>query len=425
MKTMPVSRQRIWQTTQWGVWMLAVSVFLNYVDRGALAIAMPQMRGELGLNAENLGRLASAFFWTYAALQIPAGWLVDRFDVKWVLGIGFAVWTVATGLTGFATGFASLLLLRLILGIGESVAYPAYSRVIATRFPPEQRGVPNALIDCFSKMGPALSTLIGGLLVAQFGWRFLFIGMGLGGLVWLIPWLIWDSKERHDTAMGAAPAKQVGFGAILARRECWGTMLGLFALNYAWYFLIFWFPPFLVMERGFSQERMAVMGSLPFWLLGASSMLTGWWSDKLIRSGSSATWVRKGFYCGGMFGVAGLLLFASAPNPVLALGVVMAAGVSMGFASSNNWAITQTLAGREAAGRWTGVQNGFGNLGGVVSPWLTGFVVDRTGSFFLAFAVTSAVAVVGTTLYFLLIPKVAPVNWTSAPPAAETARAAD
>ncbi|MDX2180458.1 MAG: MFS transporter [Bryobacteraceae bacterium] len=421
---MPVSQQRIWQTTQWGVWMLAISVFLNYVDRGALAIAMPQMRGELGLNAENLGRLASAFFWTYAALQIPAGWLVDRFDVKWVLGIGFAVWTVATGLTGFATGFASLLLLRLILGIGESVAYPAYSRVIATRFPPEQRGVPNALIDCFSKMGPALSTLIGGLLVAKFGWRFLFIGMGLGGLIWLLPWLIWESKERHDPLAEAAP-KLIGFGAILARRECWGTMLGLFALNYAWYFLIFWFPPFLVMERGFSQERMAVMGSLPFWLLGASSMFTGWWSDKLIRSGRSATWIRKGFYCGGMFGVAGLLLFASAPNPVIALGVVMAAGVSMGFASSNNWAITQTLAGREAAGRWTGIQNGFGNLGGVVSPWLTGFVVDRTGSFFLAFAVTSGVVVVGTALYFALIPRVAPIKWVSAPSAEATGRAAD
>jgi nitrate/nitrite transporter NarK len=126
-----------------------------------------------------------------------------------------------------------------------------------------------------------------------------------------------------------------------------------------------------------------------------------------------------------MFGVAGLLLFASAPNPVIALGVVMAAGVSMGFASSNNWAITQTLAGREAAGRWTGIQNGFGNLGGVVSPWLTGFVVDRTGSFFLAFAVTSGVVVVGTALYFALIPRVAPIKWVSAPPAEATGRAAD
>ncbi len=422
MKAMSISRDRIWHTTQWGIWMLAISVFLNYVDRGALSMAMPQMKGELGLNNENLGRLASAFFWTYALLQVPAGWLVDRFDVKWVLGIGFAIWTAATGLTGLAADFASLLFLRLILGIGESVAYPAYSAIIATRFPPDKRGLPNALIDAFSKMGPALSTLLGGLMVAGLGWRFLFIAMGLGGLVWLLPWAVWRSKEQGPPRAAVA---SVGFLTILKKRECWGTFFGLFALNYAWYFLIFWFPPYLVMQRGFSQEKMAVLGSIPFWLLGASSMTTGWLSDRLISRGRSATLIRKSFMCGGLYGVAALLLFATNPDPVIALGVVMLAGISMGFASSNNWAITQTLAGREAAGRWTGLQNGFGNLGGVVSTWLTGFAVDMTGNFSAAFAVTAGVLVVGTTLYLLLIPRVAPINWAGQQREAATGQAAN
>lgn len=408
-----LSQRRIWQTTQWGVWMLAFSVFLNYVDRGALSIAMPQMRGELALNQSELGLLASMFFWTYALMQIPSGWLVERFDVKWVLAAGFAVWSLATGLTGIAKTFSMLLAFRLILGIGESVAYPAYSRIIATRFPPESRGFPNALIDGFSKFGPALSTLVGGLVVAKFGWRPFFLFMGIGGMIWLLPWLIWDSREQKVETKEKDSAT-VGFGEILQRRECWGTMFGLFSLNYAWYFLIFWFPPYLVMERGFSQERMAVMGSIPFWLLGLSSMITGWWSDRLIRNGRSATWIRKGFVSGGLIGVAILLLFAGVPDANLALIAVTLAGVSMGFASSNNWAVTQTLAGIPASGRWTGIQNAFGNLGGVVSPWLTGFVADKTGSFYLAFLTTSAVLVVGSTLYFFLIPRVKPLEWEGA-----------
>lgn len=411
------SNRRIWQTTQWGVWLLALSVFLNYVDRGALAIAMPQMKGELDLDQNQLGLMASLFFWTYSLMQIPSGWLVERFDVKWVLAIGFAVWSLATGLTGISTTFASLLILRLILGIGESVAYPAYSKIIATRFPPESRGFPNALIDAFSKFGPALSTLVGGLVVAKFGWRPFFLFMGIGGLIWLVPWILWKSTPNEAEAARSAgePTFFVGFGEILSRRECWGTMFGLFSLNYSWYFLIFWFPSYLVMERGFSQEKMAVMGSIPFWLLGASSMFNGWWSDRLVKSGHSATWIRKGFMSGGLIGVAALLLFAGVPDPNMALIAVTVAGISMGFSSSNNWAITQILAGQAGAGKWTGIQNAFGNLGGVVSPWLTGYIVNETGSFYLAFMSTSIVLVVGSLLYFFLIPRVEPLKWSNAP----------
>ena len=410
------THRRIWQTTQWGVWMLALSVFLNYVDRGALAIAMPQMKGELALDQNQLGLMASLFFWTYALMQIPSGWLVERFDVKWVLAIGFAIWSLATGFTGIASTFTSLLVMRLILGVGESVAYPAYSKIIATRFPPESRGFPNALIDAFSKFGPALSTLIGGLVVAEFGWRPFFLFMGIGGLVWLVPWMMWKSdSDTVQTTKTKQPVFFVSFSEILNRRECWGTMFGLFSLNYSWYFLIFWFPSYLVMERGFSQEKMAVMGSIPFWLLGASSMLTGWWSDRLVKNGRSATWIRKGFISGGLTGVAILLLFAGVPDANLALAAVTLAGVSMGFASSNNWAVTQILAGEAGAGKWTGIQNAFGNLGGVVSPWLTGYIVKETGSFYLAFLTTSIVLVLGAALYLILIPKVQPLIWKNDP----------
>ncbi len=411
-------RERLWQTTSWGVWMLALSVFLNYVDRGALSIAMPQIKGELSLDPNQLGTLAAAFFWTYAILQVPAGWLVDKYDVKWVLAGGFALWTIATGLTGYSSSFSVLLGMRLLLGIGESVAYPAYSRVIAERFPPERQGLPNALIDFFSKMGPALSTLIGGLLVAQYGWRTLFFALGMGGLVWLLPWMIWQSKQRNE--LGEAPP-QVSFGEVLSRRECWGSFFGLFAFNYTWYFLIFWFPSYLVMERGFSQEKMATFGSVPFFCIGGSAMLFGWLSDRWIMGGRSATVVRKTCMTGGLLATAGLLLLAGAPNPYIGLATVSVAGFFMGMFSSNNWAVTQTLAGRAAAGRWTGLQNGFGNFGGVVSPQLTGFVVAATGSFYLAFVAAAVVLTTGAVLFYLLVPRVEPIQWSFRPKVARPA----
>jgi MFS family permease len=402
--------RRIWQTTQWGIWMLAVSVFLNYVDRGALSVAMPRMRGELGINNEQLGLLASAFFWTYALLQVPAGWLCERYNVKHVLTIGFAMWTVATGLTALSTGFGVLLAFRLVLGIGESVAYPAYSQIIATRFPPEKRGFPNALIDAFSKFGPALSTLLGGLTVATYGWRALFLILGIGGLLWLLPWMMWDSQSQYEKRA----ITPVCFGAILRRVESWGTFFGLFAINYSWYFLIFWYPSFLVKERGLGESQMAVVGQLPFWAIGAASFAAGVLSDRLIVGGRSATLVRKTCVAGGLIGMAVFLLFAGVPDIRLAVTSVIVAGAFLGVCTSNNWAVTQTLAGAGGASRWTGMQNCVGNFGGIVSPWLTGRIVDQTGSFYLAFAGAAGVAIGGALIYILLVRRVEPVDWSTA-----------
>ncbi len=402
-------RRRLWHTTQWGIWMLAISVFLNYVDRGALSVAMPRMRGELGINNEQLGLLASAFFWTYALLQVPAGWLCERFNVKHVLTIGFALWTVATGVTALSTSFGLLLVFRLLLGIGESVAYPAYSQIIATRFPPEKRGFPNALIDAFSKFGPALSTLLGGLTVATLGWRALFLILGIGGLLWLLPWMLWDSQSQYEKRH----IVPVSFGAILKRVEAWGTFFGLFAINYSWYFLIFWYPSFLVKERGFGEQQMAVIGQLPFWAIGAASFAAGVLSDRLIIGGRSATLVRKTCVAGGLIGMAVFLLFAGVPDIRLAVASVILAGAFLGVCTSNNWAVTQTLAGAGGASRWTGLQNCIGNFGGIVSPWLTGRIVDQTGSFYVAFAGAAGVAIGGALLYILLVRRVEPIEWGS------------
>jgi len=176
--------------------LLVLSVGINYIDRGTLSVAAPQLTREMALDPEKMGLLLSGFFWTYAVCQILGGWLVDRYNVRWVYGIGFVLWSGATLATGLISTFAALFALRLLLGLGESVAYPSYSKIIAGTFPQTHRGIANSLVDMGSKIGPALGTLIGGLVVAQYGWRSLFLVLGGGSLLWLIPWVIWGPRDH-------------------------------------------------------------------------------------------------------------------------------------------------------------------------------------------------------------------------------------
>lgn len=149
--------------------LLALSVFINYVDRGNLSIAAHLIKDELGISASQLGILLSSFFWTYASFQLVSGWLVDRFHVNWILALGFFLWSAATAVTGFVSGFATLLAARFILGIGESAAHPSYSKILARDFPEEQRGRANAVITSGLACGPAFGMFMGGMLMARFG----------------------------------------------------------------------------------------------------------------------------------------------------------------------------------------------------------------------------------------------------------------
>jgi MFS family permease len=394
--------------------LLVFSVAINYLDRGILSVSAPLLQRELTLSSTEMGLLFSAFFWSYSVFQLVAGWLVDRYDVKHVLGAGFLLWCLATASVGFITGFGWLLGARVMLGIGESVAYPAYSRILARDYPENRRGLANALVDAGSKIGPALSTLAGGLLVSRFGWRALFVGMGIGGLLWLVPWVFAAPAGRRP-AFVRESGQPIRMLHILRRREAWGTYLGMFCLGYVWYFLISWLPSYLVTGRGLSMQSMAVLGSLPFWAMAATSVLGGWFSDRLIRRGASVTRVRKTFVTGGLLLCCVTLLPAAAVrSPDLSVLLLVVSCSALGLFTSNVWAITQTLAGPHAAGSWTGIQNAIGNIGGVISPVLTGVVVGRTGSYYLAFAVASGMLLVGAASYLILVDEIGPLQWTKA-----------
>lgn len=366
------------------VLLLVAAMIISFFDRGNLAVAAPVLAPQLGLPPWDLGLLLSAFFWTYAVSQIAAGWLVDRIEVRWVYAGGFLLWSLATLSTAAVGTFSGLLLMRLLLGLGESVAYPASSRILAAVIPEERRGLANSLVDLGARFGPALGTMCGALLVARFGWRPLFAITGGVALLWLIPWLTW--APRKLARAGGAPG-QVGpnWAQLLRRRSVWGSCGGLCGANYAWYFLLSWLPSYLVRERHFSLNSVALWGAMPYVFMAISSISCGLLADRWISRGASPVRVRRGFLVTGLIMTAVLLPSTLLPRIEFAVAGLFMACLSFGIYASNLFSLTQTLAGPEAAGRWTGLQNACGNLAGIVSPVLTGWIVTRTGKFEIAF----------------------------------------
>src|SRR6266496_1538312 len=388
--------------------LLCFSLLINYVDRSSISLAAPLLRNEFSLSASQLGVLFSAFSWTYACFLILSGWLADRFNVNWVLAIGFAIWSVATLLTGIANGLTSFLLLRLLLGMGESVAYPCYSRIVVRHFPEHRRGLANSIIAIGQPGGLAAGTFAGAILMGRFGWRPFFIVLGLGTLLWLLPWFIWMPRGpglAHSSREDSPPIWK-----LLAQRSLWGTCVGLFTLNFLLYFMINWLPTYLVQERGFALSKVAAVGFV-YVIAAAISPVAGWFSDYWISAGATVTLVRKTIMAAGQL-LCGLCLIACVlAREQFALLFLFLAGVGFGFSNSQTWTIAQTLAGPNASGKWTGIQNFMGNFAGILGPIIAGELVDATGGFFWAFAVTAMVGVLGTASWVFVVGRLEQINW--------------
>lgn len=390
--------------------LLSISVFLNYIDRGNLSIAAPLIKNELGLSATQLGILLSSFFWTYTAFQVPSGLLVDRFDVSWVLALGFAIWSGATAITGAMHAFTALLMVRLALGVGEAIAYPSYSKILARDFSETHRGLGNGAIAAGQTAGPAVGTLAGGLLMARFGWRPFFIALGVLSLLWLIPWVRWRPRT-HVPIVRAQSVSFVGYRQILAQRSCWGACLGHFSGNYVIYFLLTWMPFYLVRERNFSMYKMARIGGAAFLLCALSSLVSGPLTDRAIASGISPTRVRKTMLVTGLCGSGFLLFLCVLAPPALSIALLLAGSGFYGISNPHIFAAAQDLAGPKVAGKWMGFQNFVGNFAGIICPSLTGILVDLTHHFFWPFAVTFAVSLIGSISWLFIVGPIEPVPW--------------
>ena len=391
--------------------LLVLSIFINYIDRGNLSIAAPLIEKQLVLSPLRMGALLSSFFWTYALFQLTglAGWLADRFPVHLVFAGGFLVWSIATIVTGMLSGFVGLYIARLVLGAGESVAYPCYSRIFAACFPQHHRGRANALLDAGSKLGPALGTFLGGLLLVHLGWRLFFVVLGMASLLWLLPWVRFAPRSGGEGPL--APKHLPPVAEMLGLRSAWGTFLGHFCGNYFWFFLLTWIPSYLVKERGFSIHKMANVVSAAFLTVAAATICAGWISDRCIARGFSPTRVRKSVVVSGLVFSSAILPAAFVTSAAASVALLIAACIAFGTYTSNHWAITQTLAGPLMAGRWTSIQNGIGSAAGIIAPWLAGAVVGYSGSSKPAFVISGLIVLLGALMWGCVVKRVEEVPW--------------
>ncbi len=390
------------------VLLLGAAVFLNYVDRGAIAIAAPLMKSELSLSATDFGVAVSAFFWVYAPVQLLVGWLCDRFSVYKLMAGGIVLWAGSTLLMGFVGGFLSLLVLRIMLGVGESIAFPGSSKIIARHIPPERRGVANAAVAAGIALGPAIGTLAGGLIVASWGWRAMFFAFGLATLIWLAPWQ--RTVRTLSTTGYGDDGPRVPAGKLLGKWALWSMSIVHCAGNYCFYFLLAWLPLYLVQARGFTITQMTFLATIGYAVQAVCALTYGHFSDWWTRSGRSEAACRRWMMVASQLAAAVAILgLAYAENALPIALLLCLAGAASASLSLNLYAVAQIFAGPRAAGTWVGVQNALGNLSGIFGPIITGVIVDRAG-YGSAFVLTAAVAAFGAIWWAFGVPRIEQVE---------------
>jgi MFS family permease len=386
------------------VWLLFAASLINYLDRSSISLALPLLSRDLGLGPESKGLLLSAFFWSYALLQIPMGWAADRFNLRWLYFAAFLLWSLGQGLTGFAGSLGVLILFRMLLGVGESIYLPGGTKIVSMLFGPAERGLPCGLFDFGTRMGLVLGGLIIPWLLARLGWRFTFRLIGFAALLWVVPWLL-ATKGRlghRPRAVSATRNRRQELRWLLSNRNLIGICLGFFCFDYYWYLFVTWLPDYLVTVRHFTMLRAGFFSSLPYFVFGASEPLGGWIADRLTGYGWNETRTRKGIVTVAF--LSGLLLIPASRVHNANTAVAIIAGASLvGLATGNLLVILQCCAPLEDVGLWTGFENFAGNLAGVLAPLLTGFLISRTGSYAPGFALAVIVLLAGILCYWFIV----------------------
>jgi MFS family permease len=356
-----------------------------------------------------MGLLLSAFSWTYAWTQIPVGWLAERYGAHLILAAGLALWASATILIGFAHSFAMLLVLRLLLGLGESAGFPGVAKILAAIVPAKGLGTANGIIALGYLSGPVVGTLVGGLLMANFGWRSAFWVFGALSFLWLVPWVGVAGQVR--TAVRASKEESPTWGMILKQPSLWGTALGLFSSNYVFYFMLAWLPSYLQTERGFSIIDMAWVATSAYMVNALSAFLAGWGVDKYLARGGSANAGYKSVMAVAHVGSVICMLAMAMGSPTVALVSLFVYQFLCGASSPGIYAMSEILAGPPASGRWVGIQNSLGNLPGIIAPWLTGYIIQSTGHYTNAFVVAAGVSLLGLIGWIWMVPTLKELDW--------------
>lgn len=393
--------------------LLVLTGTLNYLDRSALSIANASIRDEMQLSLGEMGILLSAFSWSYAVAQLPIGGIIDRYRPRVVLAIGIVVWSVAQAACGLVRSFGAFIGARVALGFGESPQYPAAARVVSDWFPRDRRGLPTGIFNAASPLGTALAPPLLSLIIVTWGWREMFVVLGVAGFfVALIWWRLYRNPgdvaltetERTYIADSQADGPQrpalAEWGALFRHRTTWGMILGFFGSVYLNWLYLTWLPSYLQIERGMDTIRSGFAAFVPFFCGFIGCLVAGWLSDWLVRRTGSVLLGRKYLVVGAMLGMAAFTLPGAlvASNGV-ALACISAAIFLANVASVGSWALVSVVAPPRQVASLGGLQNFGGFIGGALAPIVTGFVVDATGSFVPALAIGAAIVTASALVY--------------------------
>ena len=398
---------------------------INYIDRANLAVAAPGIRTEFGISPAVMGVILGAFFWTYAAMQLPFGWFIDKVGARVALAVAVMWWSVSTIFTGLARGVGTLMGFRLLLGVGEAGAYPSGAKINMDWFPKSERAIAASIFDSGSRIGAALSLPLVTWLIGGWGWRISFAVTGALGIAWTIMWVIkYRRPEEHagvtqqelaalqaQRGVPTAEAK-VPWSSLFSYRTIWGMMIGFFCLNFVIYFFITWFPTYLIQARGFSLTQLGTLGLLPGLVSIPCGWLGGFTSDALYRRGWSLTAARKTCLVGGMLTSSVITFSVFAPNVYVALAFFAIAYGALAFTAASIWSLPGDVAPSPAhVASIGGIQNFAANIAGIITTSFTGVMLAITGgSFVVPLMTAGGICILGAAVYMFLIEDIAPLE---------------
>ena len=392
----------------WGIVLLLTLGFtIAYVDRTNLSIALaaPEFRRAFSLTDVERGLLSSAFFWSYALLQVPAGFVTDRFGVRWPYAVSFLLWSLVSAATALAGSFSQFFALRLLLGVGEAIATPASLRWIALHIPERQRGLAVAMLFAGAKFGPAIGADLSVRLIRGFGWQGMFLILGVGSFVFLVPWLAFVREDTPGRKPGEnrRNAASLKLASIFRTPLIYGILIGTVAYNYFNYFNLTWLPAYFVERWRMSLADMGSFTAMGFLGMAAVALVSGALADFMVRRGSDPVRVRKFFTMAGLAVASTEIIGSLTASREVALFFALVSLAGLGMTTANYWALTQTLIPGAAIGRISGLQNCAANLAGAIAPAVTGWLIHSTGSYDAPLRAILLVLAAGLTSYLVLV----------------------
>jgi sugar phosphate permease len=398
---------------------LTLAGIVNYLDRSTLSIANHSVSAELGLSASQMGLLLSSFSFAYAFSQLPIGALLDRFGARLMLGLGMFVWSVAQLFGGFVQTLQQFLVARICLGIGEAPQFPAGAKVVSEWFSLRERGRPTGIFTTSSTIGPALAPPVLTILLLSFGWRWMFIVMGVLGIAVSIGWYM-VYRNRRDVALDpqevthlteeephARAERRMTFSewrGLFGSATTWGMIFGFMGVIYMVWLYLTWLPAYLEHERHLSIAKTGWIVSIPY-IFGTLGMLSsGFVADGLMARGMAPMRSRKWPICTGLiFAAVFTVPAAYTPNTTLAIVYLSLAMYFINLASGGAWALVSVAAPRHLVASLGSIQNFGGYFGGSFAPFITGVVVDQTHSFVNAFLISAGVSFAAALVYMFVV----------------------